>query len=106
METTSCRLYGYRWVVLAAFMFANLTIQMLWIAYAPITGPAARFYGVPDLHIGLLAMVFMIASIPLSITASWAIDTWGFRPAVSIGVVLMGTLPRSPILRPRARRTA
>ena len=34
------KLYGYRWVVLAVFMFINLTIQMLWIAYAPITGPA------------------------------------------------------------------
>jgi MFS family permease len=90
MEKTSYRLYGYRWVVLAAFMFANLAMQTLWIAYAPITGPAARFYGVSDLQIGLLAMTFMIAFIPLSIPVSWAIDTWGFRPAVSIGVALMG----------------
>ena len=43
--TEQYRLYGYRWVVLALFMFVNLTIQMLWIAYAPITGPAASFYG-------------------------------------------------------------
>jgi len=90
MEKTSYRLYGYRWVVLAAFMFTNLAMQALWIAYAPITGPAAHFYGVSDLQIGLLAMTFMIAFIPLSIPVSWAIDTWGFRPAVSIGVVLMG----------------
>jgi MFS family permease len=82
--------YGYRWVVLAVFMFVNLTIQMLWIAYAPITGPAAKFYGVDDLQIGLLAMTFMMAFIPLSIPVSWVIDTYGFRPAVSIGVVLMG----------------
>ena len=86
------RVYGYRWVVLAVFMFINLTIQMLWIAYAPITGPAARFYGVSDLQIGLLAMSFMIAFIPLSIPVSWVIDTYGFRLAVSIGAVLMGVL--------------
>ena len=84
------KLYGYRWVVLAVFMFVNLTIQMLWIAYAPITGPAAHFYGVGDLQIGLLAMTFMIAFIPLSIPVSWVIDTYGFRLAVGIGVVLMG----------------
>jgi MFS family permease len=84
------RLYGYRWVVLAVFMFINLTIQMLWIGYAPITGPAAAFYGVTDLQIGLLAMTFMIAFIPLSLPASWAIDTYGFRLAVSIGAVIMG----------------
>ena len=55
MENKDYRLYGYRWVVLAAFMFINLTIQILWIAYAPITGPAAAFYGVTDLQIGFLA---------------------------------------------------
>jgi MFS family permease len=86
------RVYGYRWVVLGVFMFINLTIQMLWIGYAPITGPAARFYGVSDLQIGLLAMSFMIAFIPLSIPVSWVIDTYGFRLAVSIGAVLMGVL--------------
>jgi len=84
------KLYGYRWVVLGVFMFINLTIQMLWITYAPITGPAAEFYGVTDLQIGLLAMIFMIAFIPLSIPVSWVIDTYGFRMAVGIGAVLMG----------------
>jgi MFS family permease len=71
-------------------MFINLTIQILWIAYAPITGPAAQFYGVTDLQIGLLAMTFMIAFIPLSIPVSWAIDTYGFRKAVSLGAIIMG----------------
>ena len=86
------RVYGYRWVVLALFMFVNLTMQMLWIAYAPITGPAAQFYGVTDLKIGVLAMSFMIAFVPLAIPVSWVIDTYGFRRAVSIGAVLMGIL--------------
>ena len=90
MNEKSFRLYGYRWVVLAVFMFINLTIQMLWIGYAPITGPAAKFYGVTDLQIGLLAMTFMMAFIPLSLPVSWAIDTYGFRLTVSIGAVLMG----------------
>ena len=83
------RLYRYRWVVLAVFMFINLTIQMLWAGYSAITGRAAAFYGVSDLAIGLLAMVFMIAFIPLSLPVSWAIDTYGFRKAVSLGVILM-----------------
>ncbi len=90
MSDEKIRLYGYRWVVLAVFMLINLTIQMLWIAYAPITGPAAQFYGVTDLQIGLFAMSFMIAFIPLSIPVSWVIDTYGFRLAVSIGAVMMG----------------
>jgi MFS family permease len=84
------KLYGYRWVVLIVFMLINLIMQTLWITYAPVTGPAAEYYGVGDLQIGLLSMAFMIAFIPLSIPVSWVIDTYGFRLAVSIGAILMG----------------
>ncbi len=82
--------YRYRWVVLAVTTLVNLTIQTLWIGYAPITGPAAEFYGVSDVAVGLFAMVFMIAFLPLSLPASWLIDTRGFRFAVGLGVVVMG----------------
>ncbi|MBN2676999.1 MAG: hypothetical protein JXR32_02920, partial [Anaerolineaceae bacterium] len=90
MTKASFKLYPYRWVILAVFMFINLTIQILWITYAPITSIAAEFYGVSELQIGLLAMTFMLAFIPLSLPVSWAIDTWGFRLTVSIGAALMG----------------
>ena len=90
MTEQKFHLYAYRWVVSAVFMFINLTIQMLWISYAPITGPAAQLYGVGDLQIGLLSMVFMAAFIPLSIPVSWAIDTYGFRWPVTAGALLMG----------------
>ena len=90
MADQEYRLYPYRWVVLAVFMLINITIQVLWIAYAPITGPAADYYGVSDLQIGMFSMVFMIAFIPLSIPVSWLIDTYGFKLSVGIGAVLMG----------------
>lgn len=90
MASNQFKLYGYRWVVLTVFMLVNLAMQMLWIAYAPITGPAAKYYGVTDLQIGFFAMSFMIAFIPLSIPVSWLIDTYGFRLAVSTGSILMG----------------
>ena len=89
MKDQTYRVYGYRWLVLGVFMFVNLTMQMLWITFAPITGPAAEFYGVTDLQIGYLAMSFMITYIFLSFPASWVIDTYGFRKAVSIGSMLM-----------------
>ena len=84
------KLYNYRWVILAVFMFINITIQMLWITYAPITSLAAKYYGTTDLKIGYLSMAFMIAYLPLSIPVSWLIDTSGYRLAVSIGAILMG----------------
>jgi len=90
MTENNFKVYGYRWVVLGVFMFINITIQMLWIAYAPITGPAAEFYNVSDLQIGFLSMTFMIAFIPLSIPISWLIDTYGFHRSVGLGVIIMG----------------
>ncbi len=90
MKDTSYRVYSYRWVVLGVFMLINLTIQMLWITYSPISPQAANFYGVSEAQIVFLGMTFMIAYIPLAIPVSWVIDRFGFRLAVSIGAVLAG----------------
>jgi len=90
MDENTYRVYPYRWVILGVFMLINLTIQTLWICFAPITGAAAQFYGVSDLQIGLLAMLFMIIYVPLSLPVSWMIDTLGYRKAVGLGAVLLG----------------
>lgn len=90
MNNQGIKVYGYRWAVLGVFMLVNLAIQLLWISYAPVTGQAASFYGVSDLKIGLLSMLFMLAFLPLSIPVSWAIDTLGFRLTVGAGSLMMG----------------
>lgn len=82
--------YGYRWVVLAAFMAVNLTIQLLWISYAPISSRATSYYGVSALAIGLLAMSFMLVYIPLSLPAAYLIDRRGLRAAAGFGALLAG----------------
>jgi MFS family permease len=90
MEKSSFKVYSYRWIMLLVFMFAVAVNQLLWITFAPITSDAAHYYGVSDLSIGLLSMIFMIVYIIVSIPASWAIDTYGVRVAVGIGAVLTG----------------
>ena len=90
MEHTNFKVYGYRWIVLLAFMSVIVVNQLLWITFAPITGSAAKYYGVSDLSIGILSMSFMIVYIFVSIPASWAIDTYGIRVAVGIGAALTG----------------
>jgi cyanate permease len=90
MEKAQFKVYGYRWIVLIAFMFVIAVNQLLWITFAPITGDAASFYGVDDLAIGLLSMSFMIVFILVSIPASWIIDSYGIRVGVGIGAALTG----------------
>ena len=90
MALENYKVYRYRWVVLAVFMGVIAVNQLAWITFAPITGVAAKYFGVSDLSIGLLSMSFMIVYIFVSIPASWVIDTYGFQRAVSIGALLTG----------------
>jgi MFS family permease len=90
MENNGIKIYGYRWVVLAAFMFINLTIQILWICFAPITGAAASYYHVSDMQIGYFAMIFMVIYLPEAIPASYLIDKFGIQKAVGLGAILLG----------------
>jgi len=90
MEQAGFKIYGYRWVVLLAFMFVVAVNQLLWITFAPITSDAAKYYRVSDLSIGLLSLSFMVVYIVVSIPASWVIDTLGMRVAVGIGAALTG----------------
>ncbi|MEP7135553.1 MAG: MFS transporter [Chloroflexota bacterium] len=84
------RVYGYRWVVLGVFMFINITIQILWISYAPIITQAAKFYNATDTQIGLLPITsWLVAYLVLSLPVSWAIDTYGFHVTVGFGAILM-----------------
>ena len=84
------RASGYRWVVLAAFMAVNLTIQTLWISYAPVSSAATRYYGVSEVAVGALAMTFMAVYLPLSLPASLLIDRRGLRAAAGFGALLAG----------------
>jgi cyanate permease len=90
MEEMSFKVYGYRWVMLAVFMVVVLTNQLMWITFAPITGDAARFYGVSDFSIGFLSMCFMVVYVVISIPASWVIDKFGIRMAVGTGALFTG----------------
>jgi len=90
MSEEKIQVYGSRWLVLGLFMFANITLQILWITFASITLEAASFYGVAELDILFLSLVFMIAYIPVTFLASWLIDKYDFRIGAGIGVILAG----------------
>lgn len=91
MEQSGFKVYGYRWVVLLAFMAIIALNQLLWITFAAITTDAMQFYEVSDLSIGLLSLIFMVVYIFVSFPASWVIDTYGIRVGVGIGAILTGT---------------
>ena len=85
MQTENARVYGSRWIVLAAFMLITAMTQVLWITFAPITSEAARVYSTSELMIGLLSMSFMVVYVLIVLPCAWIIDSRGFRAAVGIG---------------------
>lgn len=89
MQATSYVVYSYRWVLLGVFALFQGVVQLLWITFAPITGPAAAFYGVSALHIGLLSMMYMLVYLFVSIPASWILDRYGLRVGLGIAALLV-----------------
>ncbi|MGQ9537409.1 MAG: MFS transporter [Actinomycetota bacterium] len=81
-------LYGYRWVVLASYMLVAAVTQLMWLNYAPITSQTQELMGVSEFKVVLLATMFPLVYIPVSIPAGFVIDRRGFRVAVLIGAVL------------------
>jgi cyanate permease len=90
MPKSEFRVYSSRWLILSVYMLMVAVNQLLWITFAPITGDAAKYYGVTDLKIGILSMCFMIVYIGVSIPASWAIDKYGIKIGVGIGALFTG----------------
>ncbi|MFX0065064.1 MAG: MFS transporter [Candidatus Hermodarchaeota archaeon] len=84
------QIYNYRWIVLLLFMFANITIQILWISFAAVTSYAMAFYVVEELRIYLLSLVFMIVYIPVTFIATWLIDKYDFKIGAGVGAILAG----------------
>lgn len=87
-------LYRYRWVVLGAFMLVGALTQLMWLNYASITTSTreltgvAQLMGVSESSVTLLATMFPLLYIPVSIPAGIVIDRKGFRFAVMLGAVL------------------
>ncbi|HNQ80846.1 MAG: MFS transporter [Acidobacteriota bacterium] len=88
MDASTGKAYGYRWLVLAAYVLIAGVCEVLWITFAPVTGTAAAFYHTSDLMIGLLSMSFMVVYIPMFYPAAWLIDKKGFRASVGLGAVM------------------
>jgi sugar phosphate permease len=89
-EHAPVKVYGYRWVILAVWMFVNVLMQALWICNAPVSSQAAQVWGVSEFWVGFLAMSFMYVYIVMSLPASWVIEKYGFSVAVAISAIVMG----------------
>jgi len=87
-EPAEASVYGYRWIVLLVFMFIAAITQILWITFAPISSLVASLYGVTELDVALLSLIFMVVYLPVSIPSAYLIDSKGFRYACGVGAII------------------
>ncbi|CAL8097037.1 unnamed protein product [Orchesella dallaii] len=80
-----CRVYAYRWVVLALFVVYSMSNAFQWIQFSIITGIIVQFYGVSEEMVDMTSMIYMITYIPLIFPATFLLEKKGLRLAVIIG---------------------
>jgi predicted MFS family arabinose efflux permease len=76
-----------RWGPVLAFALVSASTQMLWLNFAPISTGVARNLGVSSSTVGILAEVFPLVYVLLTVPVGRALDRW-FRPTLLVGAAL------------------
>ncbi|XP_033756588.1 solute carrier family 49 member A3-like isoform X1 [Pecten maximus] len=84
------RTYKSRWFILVVVSILNLSNAMVWITFSPIADLTAVYYKINSFQVNILSLVFLIASIPFGLTASWILDTFGLRASLLTAAWLNG----------------
>lgn len=64
------------------------TVQMfspppqIWLTFAPVANQTSQYLGVSLEEVNWFSIVFMVVAIPLTLGATWMIDTVGLRITV------------------------
>ena len=84
------KVYGYRWVVLAIYMYVSALTQLYWLNFAAIDTYIEEMLHIPASSVQWLTLVFPLIQVILTIPAGIIIDKIGFKWGVGIGAILTG----------------
>ena len=54
----------------------------IWICFSPVTNYTTAYYNISDDQVNWLSLVYVVASIPFGLLATWLLDTLGLRTSV------------------------
>ncbi len=94
------RIYRYRWIVLAVYMYITALTQLFWLNFAAIDTFIEKTLNISAMKVGFLALVFPIVYLFLSIPAGIVIDRKGFRFSVGIGALFTGVFAAFRLINP------
>ena len=77
--------YPHRWFALAIFISHEITSNMMWITFSPISTIATCYYGVSLFWINSLSWIFMLTYVVLLYPATWVLERHGLRVTAIVG---------------------
>jgi len=84
------KVYGYRWVVLAMYMFVAALTQLYWLNFAAIETYMEDLLKIPASDAMWFTMVFPLVQVVLTIPAGIIIDKKGFKFGIGLGAIFTG----------------
>jgi MFS family permease len=94
------KIYRYRWVVLAIYMYIAALTQLYWLNFAAIETFIEDLLNIPASSVMWFTLVFPIIQFWLSIPAGVIIDRKGFKYGIGIGVLFTGIFAMLRLLNP------
>ncbi|MGC8757122.1 MAG: MFS transporter, partial [Caldisericaceae bacterium] len=92
----------YRWVVLAVYMYVAALTQLYWLNFAAVDTYVEQHLQISAMKVGLLALVFPLFFLLLSIPSGIIIDKKGYKFGVGIGAIFTGAFALLRLVNPNS----
>jgi len=94
------KIYRYRWVVLAIYMYVAALTQLYWLNFAAIETYTEELLSIPASSVMWFILVFPLIQVLLTMPAGVIIDKKGFKYGIGIGVLFTGVFAMLRLLNP------
>jgi MFS family permease len=84
------KVYKYRWVILAVYMYVAALTQLYWLNFAAIDTFIEERLSIPASSVMWFTLVFPLVQVLLTMPAGLVIDKKGFKYGVGIGALFTG----------------
>jgi MFS family permease len=94
------KIYKYRWVVLAIYMYIAALTQLYWLNFAAIDTFIEERLSIPASSVMWFTLVFPLVQVLLTMPAGMIIDKKGFKYGVGIGALFTGIFATLRLVSP------
>jgi len=94
------KVYSYRWVILAVFMYIAALTQLYWLNFSAIDTYVEDNLHISAFSTSLLTLVFPLVYVLLSLPSGMIIDRKGFKYSIVIGAIFTGVFSMIRIINP------